>query len=83
MARRRDAAISRNARLMVSQTGVLLAAICRRAVLIRENSTELSGYALINKETAEFRYDALCLQPFAPPASPFGTSFVNPDSSAR
>lgn len=68
---------------MVSQTGVLLAAVCRRAFLIRGNSTELSGFALIIKETANFRYDVLCLQPFAPPASPFGTSFVNPDSSAR
>ena len=42
VAHRRDAAISGNARLMVSQTGVLLAAVCRRAFSSRENSTELS-----------------------------------------
>ena len=67
VARRRDAAISRNARLMVSQTGVLLAPICRRAFLIRENSTKLSGLALINKETANFCCHTICLQPFALP----------------
>ena len=67
MARRRDAAISRNARLMVSQTGVLLTPVCRRVFLIRENSTELSDFALINKETASSRRNTICLQPFALP----------------
>ena len=51
---------------MVSQTGVLLAQICRRAFLIRDNSTELNGFALIIKETVNYSFPAICLQPFAP-----------------